>query len=188
MQLQHLRLCPVRTSSSRTAKDVRCRCVFHRGGKLTIAPSPSSITIANGLLPYVVDQHRTKAIEILATYRCLSQCHELRLASFSSSVPDTARLDFILIVAAFFVIASLQVLVFLNEIRDKCLSLPIRLAESLEALKVACGRRVAIVAVHRYQIYRSAFSSSSDAVCDVGQAFFQQTLDGRKSKSRGGRI
>ena len=100
----------------------------------------------------------------------------------------TARLDLILIVAAFLVIASLQVLVFLNEIRDECLSLPIGLAESLEALKVACGRRVAIVAVHRCRDYRAAFSSSFNAVCDVGQASFQQTLDGRKSKSRGGRI
>lgn len=113
---------------------------------------------------------RTRSKYCLATYRCLSQCHELRLSSFSSTVPDTARLDLILIVAAFFLIASLQVLILLNKVRDKSLSLPIRLAKSLEALKVACGRRVAILAVHRCRYFCESFPVPFNVVRDVGQA------------------
>jgi hypothetical protein len=87
-----------------------------------------------------------------ATYRGLSQCQELSLSSLSGTVPDTARLDLILVVAALFLVAGLQVLILLDQIGDKSFALSIRLSECLEALEVARGwRRVAIVAIHRYR-------------------------------------
>lgn len=102
-----------------------------------MAPSPSSRTMANGLLPldhlFSITHKLGRKLKQTA-YRRLAQTHKFGLSNFSSIVPNTARLDFILEVAALFLIAGLQFLILLDEVGDKGLTLSVRLAESFEAL------------------------------------------------------
>lgn len=93
--------------------------------------------MANGLLPFDHDTcqlHRQPAVTSdVRAYRRLAQTHKFRLANFSSIVPNTARLNFILEVAALFLVTGLQFLVLLDEVGDESFALSIGLTKRLEA-------------------------------------------------------
>lgn len=93
--------------------------------------------MANGLLPFDHDAcqlHISPAVTSdVRAYRRLAQTHKFRLANFSSIIPNTARLDFILEVAALFLVTGLQFLILLDEVGDESFALSIGLTKRFEA-------------------------------------------------------